>query len=160
MRALLNWGAMAQVVFNDAADALANEGVYSNGTNPIDSLAAIPYTEGSVSESENIKGKKYLVSVKPANTEMSLFVNYTGEGTLRATVSKNGGEEKATEITETAEQGVYAVNISNLGVAVYDAAYTVKITDSNGETFTATKSVLEYLNALAFTSDADLVKHI
>ena len=158
MRALLNWGAMAQETFDESTDAIANDGIYSRDTNPIDGLASIPFNNGAVNSSEHITGYKYSVSIEPDNTVMNLYVTYTGEGTLSATVSKNNGEAKETSVIETNIENVYLVRISNLGVAVYDAAYTVTVTDES-ETFTATKSVLEYLNTLAFTTDENLVKY-
>lgn len=158
MRALLNWGAMAQETFDESTDAIANDGIYSRDTNPIEGLASIPFNNGAVNSSEHITGYKYSVSIEPDNTVMNLYVTYTGEGTLSATVSKNNGEAKETSVIETNVENVYLVRISNLGVAVYDAAYTVTVTDES-ETFTATKSVLEYLNTLAFTTDENLVKY-
>lgn len=158
MRALLNWGAMAQETFDESTDAIANDGIYSRDTNPIEGLVSIPFNNGAVNSSEHITGYKYSVSIEPDNTVMNLYVTYTGEGTLSATVSKNNGEAKETSVIETNVENVYLVRISNLGVAVYDAAYTVTVTDES-ETFTATKSVLEYLNTLAFTTDENLVKY-
>lgn len=146
MRALLNWGAMAQGAFSDANDVLANEGIYALDTNPIHGVTSIGFTEGSVTESESIKGDILTLSIEPNDIVFRFYVNYTGEGTLSATVSKNGSDEKNAGIVNLGE-GRYRVDITNVGVAVFDAAYTVKVTDG-AETFSATKSVMEYLSAL------------
>ena len=86
MRAILNWGAMAQVVFNDAADALANEGLYSLNTNPINAVSSISFTDGSVTNSDNIKGDKMSLSISPDDIVFHFYVNYTGVGELSASV--------------------------------------------------------------------------
>ena len=147
MRAILNWGAMAQGAFGDAESTLANKDLYALGTNPIDAVTDIPFTEGSVSASESITGKTFSVTLAPDNIIFKFDVNYTGEGTLSATVSREGLEEKAVNV-ENVGDGVYRVSITNVGVAVFDKPYTIKVTDGT-ETFTATKSVLEYLSTLS-----------
>ena len=157
MRALLNWGAMAQKVFDNAETDLANEGLYSLNTNPINAVSSISFTDGSVTNSDNIKGDKMSLSISPDDIVFHFYVNYTGEGELSASVSKNGSAEVKTSV-EALENGSYRVSITNVGVAVFDKSYTVKISDET-ETFTATKSVLEYLSALSTdTKYGDIAK--
>ncbi len=152
MRAMLNWGAMAQGVFDDAESALANNGLYALGTNPIDAVTSVPFTEGSVSASENIVGESMSLALAPDDIIFRLDVKYTGSGKLTATVSRSGIEETPTTL-EDLGNGVWRVSITNVGVAVFDKAYTVKVTDGE-ETFTATKSVMEYLSILATSADS------
>ena len=151
MRALLNWGAMAQKVFGDAEANLANGGLYAINTNPINGVSSIDYTEGEVTDSEHIKGDKLTLSIDPDDIVFHFYVTYTGEGTLSATVSRNGSNERNATV-EDLGNGSYRINITNVGIAVFDSAYTVEVTDEK-ETFTATKSVMEYLSKLA--SDAE-----
>lgn len=151
MRALLNWGAMAQKVFGDAEADLANDGLYAINTNPINGVSSIGYTEGEVTDSEHIKGDKLTLSIDPDDIVFHFYVTYTGDGTISATVSRNGSNERNATV-EDLGNGSYRVNITNVGVAVFDSAYTVKVSDGE-ETFTVTKSVMEYLSKLA--SDAE-----
>lgn len=151
MRALLNWGAMAQKVFDDAESDMANVGLYALNTNPINAVSSIAFTEGFTTDSEHIKGDKMTLSIAPDDIIFHFYVTYTGEGTLSATVSRNGSAEIKTDV-EDLGNGSYRVDITNVGVAVFDAAYTVKVTDG-AESFVTTKSVMEYLSALS--SDAE-----
>ncbi len=151
MRAMLNWGAMAQNTFNKWTDSLANENIYSNGTNPINGVTTQFYTgKGEVTSGSTITGHEYSITLNEGNTSLNFYVKYSGSETLSATVSKDGGTPDNTDV-ENVGSGIYAVRINNVGVAVYDKPYTVTITDGS-DTFTATKTVLENLNTLSFAT--------
>ena len=82
MRALLNWGAMAQTKFNDATTVPANTGLFERNTNSINGVNSIAYTEGSVTNGTTITGNTMNLSLEPGNIAIMFYVNYTGEGTL------------------------------------------------------------------------------
>ena len=150
MRALLNWGAMAQVKYNEYTNALANADLYVRRTNPANGVESITVDqEGSV---------KYEGAFKDGVMNFSLdnplaihfYVVYTGEGTLSATVYREGFD--APKPTQVYSAGVdengdtkYCVSVADVNASLFATPYTVTVTDNEGNTFTATKSVLEYL---------------
>ncbi len=155
MRMLLNWGAMAETLFDDGGEISVNADLYTRGTNPIDGVKSFYSEVGTVTPSTNIVGKNFAMSLEPGSTVMNFYVNYTGDGKLSATVSKNGGAATATSIAYVGKDGeadTYCVSIKNVGAVVYNTPYTVTVTDGT-ETFTATKTALEYLNTLASATD-------
>jgi hypothetical protein len=147
MRALLNWGAFSQARFGDATSVLANTGLFERNTNSINGVNSIPYSEGTVTHGTNIKGGTMNLSLEPNNIAIHFYVNYDGEGTPSATVSKDGEEAVPTEITKT-DKGSWLVRVANVPANMFDTPYTVTVTDGTGDTFTATKTVREYLGTL------------
>ena len=145
MRALLNWGAMAQTKFNDATDVKANVGLFERGSNSINGVNTITYEKGEVTQGTTITGNTMDLSLEPGNIVLHFYVNYTGSGTLTATVSKDGGEAVDTSITETAKG--WHVTVANVPATMFDTPYTVTVTDGT-DTFTATKTIREYLGVL------------
>lgn len=145
MRTLLNWGAMAQTKFNDATTVPANTGLFERNTNSINGVNTITYEEGKVTPGKTITGNTMNLSLEPGNIVLHFYVNYTGSGTLTATVSKGGGEAVATDITNTANG--WHVTVANVPATMFDTPYTVTVTDGT-DTFTATKTIREYLGTL------------
>ncbi len=157
MRSLLNWGAMAQVLFGNAENEPVNEGLYTRDTNPIDNVASFYSGKGEVNSTEHMTGKEFTMSLDPGSTALNFYVNYTGSGTLSASVSKNGVAGVPAAVTYVGDDGeakTYRVKINNVGAITYSTPYTVSVTDGS-ETFTVTKTALEYLNTLAFASGED-----
>ncbi len=158
MRALLNWGAMADERFTSITESAVNKGLYSRDTNPVDDAIAFfdDANKGTVESTDNIIAEKYYATLGSGDTTMTFVVSYTGDYSedLSATVTKGeNGEACKTSIKPLEdEDGKYAVTISNVGVAVYNTPYTVEITDGK-ETFSATKTMLEYLDILAFNAE-------
>jgi len=152
MKALLNWGAMSEMFFDKITTPTANEGLYGRNTNPVQDAVAFFNAEGAVTPSEHITGVSYEVCLDPGNTVMRFKVAYTGANAanLKAYVTK--GDVTVETGLQSLGNGEYCVNIHNVGVAVYNTPYTVTVTDGT-ETFEATKTVLEYLNTLAFTGE-------
>ena len=156
MRALLNWGAMAQVRFNEATDVLANTDVYAMGTNPINGVSSIAYSKGTVTNGTTITGATMNLNLKPDNIEALFYVNYTGNGTLTATVSKNGETPVSTSVMRSGNRWV--VKISNVPANLFNTPYTVTITDG-ADTFVATKTIVEYLGKILESDYDDATKN-
>ncbi len=156
MRALLNWGAMAQVRFNEATDVLANTDVYAMGTNPINGVSSIAYSKGTVTNGTTITGATMNLNLKPDNIEALFYVNYTGNGTLTATVSKNGETPVSTSVMRSGNRWV--VKISNVPANLFNTPYTVTITDGT-DTFVATKTIVEYLGKILESDYDDATKN-
>ncbi len=149
MRALLNWGAMAEKTFEEVAVTKANSGLYTKDTNPIDGvISSFANTAGKIISKANDAYGCKLTMTTGKDTSLLNF-KFTGlpEGTYTATVSKNGGEDISASIIDD------VVSISNVGVAVYDTNYTVTVKDQSGnEMIKAEGNALYYLSELAFAA--------
>ncbi len=158
MRGLLNWGAMAGVLFNEGANSVnINKGIYAEGTNPVNGLSSFFEGEGSVSNGNEISVSGYEVYLEPGNTSIKFFFTYTGTERPTATVQKSTGTPVA--ITPKSEgNGVYSVSISNLGVAVFNKEYTVTVS-AGSDSASVTKTMLEYLNQIAFEEKYTEAQH-
>lgn len=156
MRTLLNWGAAADVFFNESASSEINEGIFSRGTNPVDDVTAI-YTDASSvvkTETDNIKVEGTQVFLDAGNTTMTFYFAYEGSNKLTATVQKADGTPVEAPVLYNAEENLYLVNIHNVGVAVFDRLYTVSVSEENVEgTATAGIKMIEYLNRIAFNAE-------
>ena len=152
MRALLNWGAMAQTKFADATSVPANTGIFERNTNSIYGVNTISYNSGAVNQGSTITGAEMNLSLEPNNIAIHFYVNYTGNGTLSAEVSKDGGEPVDTTITST-DKG-WLVRVANVPANMFDTPYTVTVSDGT-DTFTATKTVREYLGVLLAQCNAN-----
>ena len=153
MRALLNWGAMAQMYFSDVDSSEINGGYYSRGTNPVNDAITFFEGEGAVNDGALIDIVGWQLFLDPGQTTMRVYFDYAGEGTLSTFVQKEGKTPVKVQYEWDEQYELYCVNIDNVGAAVYNKNYTVTITDSNGDTASITKSVLEYLNRIAFSSE-------
>ena len=151
MRGLLNWGAMADVLFNDGANANnINKNVYTDGTNPVNGLVSFFNEEaGAVSNGTNVKVSGYQAFLEPGNTMMKLYFTYAGSERLTATVQKEGSSQVVTLAPVKESENTYSVQISNIGVAVFDKAYTVTV-KAGSDSASITKTMLEYLDTIAF----------
>lgn len=151
MRALLNWGAMADQQFNGVANSNINYGLYADGSNPTSGATVSIYNgeDGATEWNETVfTNVAYNVLLEAGNTRMILDFTYTGSDKLSVSYFKNGDllDASGIEVIDEAE-GKYRVNIHNLGVAVFDTEYTIKVTDGTNE-LSVTKTVLEYLDAI------------
>ncbi len=161
MRTLLNWGAMADIYFGGHTTSQINYGIFTHGTN---SVAAVnnsfaEETDGVV-DGEAIKIAGYQMFLAPEDTSLRMYFTYEGNpADLSVEISKNG--EYAGDAPVRLDSGVenlYFVNLKNIGVEVFDVAYTATIT--NGEdTASVTKTALEYLNTIAFGEDYTEAQH-
>ena len=154
MRGLLNWGAMANVLFNEGANANSiNKGIYVEGTNPVNGLVSFFEGEGgAVSNGTSVMVSGYQAFLEPGNTSMKLYFTYTGDEKLTATVQREGSSQTVTLYPIKEDDGSYSVQLSNIGVAVFDKAYTVTVS-AGADSASVTKSMLEYLNTISFGED-------
>lgn len=154
MRGLLNWGAMADVHFNEGANANnINKGIYAAGTNPVNGLVSFFNEEtGAVSNGTNVRVSGYQAFLEPGNTSMKLYFTYAGSEKLTATVEREGSSQVVTLAPVKESENTYSVQISNIGVAVFDKAYTVTV-KAGSDSASITKTMLEYLDTIAFGDD-------
>ena len=148
MRALLNWGAMAQGYFGDATGTLANADVYARGTNPINAVKEIVAGDATVANGTAITADKYALSLEQNNLAIHFYVNYAGDASqLTATVEREGRAAVSTSVEATGTKGIYRIRVANVNAALFATPYTVKVSADN-DTCTITASVLNNLASL------------
>ena len=148
MRALLNWGAMAQGYFGDATGTLANADVYARGTNPINAVKEIVADDAIVANGTAVTANKYALSLEQNNLAIHFYVNYAGDASqLTATVEREGLEAVSTSVDATETEGVYRVRVANVNASLFATPYTVKVS-AGDDTCTITASVLNNLASL------------
>lgn len=160
MKAILNYGAMAQRHFGVNVNNLANDGLYVYG-NPANSNTGKPdelgiantasYTDGST-----IKHNAF-EAVLTGSTSLRLYFTYSGEGELTASVSRAAVGNSAAitdrpvEITfvSESEDGVktYYAEITGISAKLYATSYTLKVTDGT-DNMTYTARILDYVRAV------------
>ncbi len=169
MRALLNWGAMSQGYFGDATDSLANTGIYTKDTNPIDAVGndtivftshdpvtrdGNAFTNTGYGEDGNTAASASLLL---ARNDIALrFYIYTNKDNtysasdLTATINRSG-YESAKELTvhATKTAGKFYVEVTNISVTLFDKVYDLNVTAKDGSTLSVSLSVLEYLDLIA-----------
>ena len=148
MRALLNWGAMAQGYFTDATTALANAGVYARGTNPINAVKEIVADDATVANGTDVTANKYALSLEQNNLAIHFYVNYAGDASqLTATVEREGLAAVKTSVEATGTKGIYRIRVANVNASLFATPYTVKVS-AGDDTCTITASVLNNLASL------------
>ena len=153
MRGLMNWGAMADIFFNGGVNAdEINGGIYYGGANPVDGLVSFfDGEQGEVPDGTSIKFDGYEAYLEPGNTSIKIFFTYEGSEKLTATVQKQDADVASITPFKTGDNSYY-VQISNVGVAVFDKTYTVTVS-AGTDSATVSKTMLEYLDTLAFGED-------
>ena len=152
MRALLNWGAMAQLMFSDSEDSLANDGIFARGTNPANAVKDIPDTSITPVSSTNetvfpTANGAVSLNVYLSNTDvaMGFIFPYNGEGTLTADIYKNGDLVKENDAVVLEKEGYWRANVRDLTATCYDDVYKVVVKDGTN-TMTAEYSILAYVD--------------
>ena len=121
MRSLLNWGATAQVRFVEEGKeigTLASTGVFARNTNPINALSSISYTKNTVTADSVFSNPVMFVSLEPGNLAVHIYVDYSGNGTLSATVSKDGEKAVDTDVASTSKG--YRLRLANVPATRFD----------------------------------------
>lgn len=161
LKAMLNYGAMAQLEFNHLPEQLANTGLYEDGSNPAygftsDHLYNIN-TWVEPESSTNIKIVSTACSLEET-ISIKIYINYTGSGTLTLTLGDGQGTTIVDEFYEDAD-GKYAL-INGIPATWFNNLYTIKITDGK-ETASCKFSVLNYAQlALEKLEDSDTTNDV
>lgn len=177
LKAMLNYGAMAQVEFNHLPTQLANDGLYKDGSNP-----AYGFTSSNMYNVNGLEDPQSTTNIKFVSTECSLeetiaikiYVNYTGSGTPTLTLRDGDGnvvenekfyeyivpegEKQAKNVAfdtlESGKEGRFVL-INGIASTLFNDRYTIEVSDGN-ETATCKFSVLNYAQlALEKLEDTD-----
>ena len=150
MRALLNWGAMAQLKFSDSVDSLANDGIFARGTNPVSAVKDIDIAASSISSSNKAvfpeDGASANVYLTETDVAMGIIFPYSGSDQLTAKISRGGTVLTENDPVVAVADGLWRVTVRNITAALYDDNYKVEIYDKSGNTLTAECSILAYVD--------------
>ncbi len=151
MKAMLNYGAMAQTHFGVNTESLANSELYRSSTNPVNAVTDIDCPNPSWVDGTTLKHTSY-EAVLESSTAFKIYFTYSGSSSLSATVERDGLEAQSTSVFHDAENDRYYVRINNIAASLYDKQYTVKVTDGS-DNLSITASVLNYVDSV-LSSDA------
>lgn len=154
LRAMLNYGAMAQAFFlgknNDVENP--NDGLYYRGTNPVDEMTREDMHGIVSTEAANYSGDSIrFTSVNAYLDDMvslRFYFDYTGtvcDTPEHLTVKIDGETYKNEVICD--EQGNHYVLINNIPATHFNKQYTVRIEESGSSYAEISYSVFNYLQA-------------
>ena len=160
LKAMLNYGAMAQKYFGYNTTNLANDGLYADGTNPVNGMNAsnmyILPDWTSTLEMNGSVGFALARCVLDGKVSLRIYPSYTGDFSklsVRAGFSK---DNLVNDQLYQDEKGYY-IAINGVSAKSFDHLYYVEITDTaNNNTVTrGSYSVLNYVQGL-FNEDPEL----
>lgn len=151
VRAILNYGAMAQKHFGVNTDSLANKGIYRENTNPIDAVDSIRCDAPEWVDGRTLTFVGYEAFLE-ATTTFRIYFDYTGNAKLSATVEREGIEKQDVAVSFDKSEGKYYVRITNIAPTLYAYQYTVKVTDGT-DSLTVSASVLNYASTVIASSE-------
>lgn len=156
LKAMLNYGAMAQKYFGYNTENLANDGLYADGTNPVDGFTTanmINKKNWSATPTSTISFQSAGCSLD-GKVAIKIHMGYTGNGTLKLTLGDGQGFEiEDIFYNDNDGCGDYAL-INGIPATKFDNLYTIEVTDGK-ETATGCFSVLNYAD-LSFAANPDL----
>ena len=130
IKAMLNYGAYAQVYFDVDADNLANEDIF-DGANPIDSVTEIiAETEKGQTTATGIASMSYEIYLT-STTSMKIFITLENGADISNYQFALDNEE--VQVEEVAENK-YCIVIENIAAAYLDAQYYIRIINTNDNT--------------------------
>ena len=152
VKAMLNYGAEAQLVFNYHTDNLANAGLYNDGENPLDgdvTTDAATTVDGAVT---GLKTNSMTLSLLDTVTLKLYFRSDKTDAYAFALVTADGD----VAITPAEEDDGYRVDIAGILAADLDKTVTLKITNEiDGTTMTVSVSPLAYVSGVLAGESAD-----
>ncbi len=158
LRALANWGAMAQTYFaNGEVGALPNENLFARGTNPVNGVTSVNVDKDTVKATGNflIDGKpdgSAYVDLSAGDVKINFYVNYAGTAPLNATIFRGGQELSKVSDLEKTDRG-YKVTVNNVGVKLYGEQYEIVVSDGT-DTCTIKFGMLNYISKVLENKDA------
>ena len=160
IKAILNYGAMAQERFGVAQNALANDGVYSRSTNPIDNLELSVSDQTGITHSgqTNKLGYKDRSVSLESNISLKIYFKYSGNAALTATLSRtragaaNPEYTVADKVHRVDGTDTYYVTFDNIPTSYYADVYKATVTDG-AESVTVTTSILDCIGQLSKSQD-------
>jgi len=153
LKAMLNYGAMAQKHFAYNTENLANEGLYADGTNPVNGMnASNMYILPDWFSTLNVQGSVGFAlasCVLDGKVSLRIYPSYSGDF---ANLSVRVGYDKENLVSDQLyldENGWY-IAVNGVSAKNFDHLYFVEITDTanNNTVTTGSYSVLNYVQGL------------
>ncbi len=145
-------------------ERLGNEGLFANGTNPVDGVESILLETSipSTVTTANITAFAYEVVLAPGNTGINIYFRAENSAVVPSNISvSRAGEVKSAVVYKYtgSENYTHYIEIKNIGPALWNSVYTVSIPDGN-ESASVSISVLKYLsNVLSHSTTTDEQKN-
>lgn len=160
-RAMLNYGGYAQEYFDGATEKLANEGLYTSETDPVQQLDKVDLSayKHSITQAEDTQGIHLSTAALSleSETELRFYFNLDEGKNLEDYVFELKDSSKELETGYSTEKEKYYVTIPNIGPTGLQTMYTLSITakDSTEELIGIKYSAMSYVKTVLDNSAYD-----
>lgn len=160
-RAMLNYGGYAQKYFDGATEKLANEGLYTSETDPVQQLDKVDLSayKHSITQAEDTQGIHLSTAALSleSETELRFYFNLDEGKNLEDYVFELKDSSKELETGYSTEKEKYYVTIPNIGPTGLQTMYTLSITakDSTEELIGIKYSAMSYVKTVLDNSAYD-----
>ena len=163
VKSMLNYGAMAQLHFEYNTIALANEGLYYRGTNPVDDMAYEDlYGINAASSSTTNESVIRFTGVNAYLEDMvslRFYFEYNGALDPKDLIVDIEGALYENEIMQD-ENGKYYVLINNIPATKFNHPYAVLVSEGGPNYAVMNYSVLNYLQGVLASTDSENLKNV
>ncbi|MBQ9749298.1 MAG: hypothetical protein IJV87_01785 [Clostridia bacterium] len=163
VKSMLNYGAMAQLHFEYNTIALANEGLYYRGTNPVDDMAYEDlYGINAASSSTTNESVIRFTGVNAYLEDMvslRFYFEYNGALDPKDLIVDIEGALYENEIVQD-DAGDYYVLINNIPATKFNYRYAVVVSEGGENYAVMNYSVLNYLQAVLASTDSETLKDV
>lgn len=160
-RAMLNYGGYAQKYFDGAIEKLANEGLYTSETDPVQQLDKVDLSayKHSITQAEDTQGIHLSTAALSleSETELRFYFNLDEGKNLEDYVFELKDSSKELETGYSTEKEKYYVTIPNIGPTGLQTMHTLSITakDSTEELIAIKYSAMSYVKTVLDNSAYD-----
>lgn len=160
-RAMLNYGGYAQEYFDGATEKLANEGLYTGETDPVQQLDKVDLSayKHSITQAEDTQGIHLSTAALSleSETELRFYFNLDEGKNLEDYVFELKDSSKELETGYSTEKEKYYVTIPNIGPTGLQTMHTLSITakDSTEELIGIKYSAMSYVKTVLDNSTYD-----
>lgn len=160
-RAMLNYGGYAQKYFDGATEKLANEGLYTSETDPVQQLDKVDLSayKHSITQAEDTQGIHLSTAALSleSETELRFYFNLDEGKNLEDYVFELKDSSKELETGYSTEKEKYYVTIPNIGPTGLQTMHTLSITakDSTEELIGIKYSAMSYVKTVLDNSAYD-----
>jgi len=163
VKSMLNYGAMAQLHFEYNTSALANEGLYYRGTNPVDDMAYEDlYGINAASSSTTNESVIRFTGVNAYledTVSLRFYFEYNGALDPKDLIVNIEGASYENEIMQD-ENGKYYVLINNIPATKFNHPYAVLVSEGGPNYAVMNYSVLNYLQGVLASTDSENLKNV
>ncbi len=158
--AMLNSGAKAQELKSFNTNNLANAGLFTAGSNPIDGMGSNHFYDMTPDRPATSGASKYVEFkatevVLDSKVRLKVYLDcHDEEGVYKATV-KMGDQTQNVKISKDEATGYRYVSINNISPIRFNERFTITVTDADGESVSYSCGVLDWARS---TIDSSVTK--